>query len=102
MQNGGLISEFTEDTEFEVENIESSNRLLAAMSQAVIVTEFYKNDTFVYDVLDCCAAIGKMVFVLINPKHNLVDTEALNYAVKSGAMPLVGLETLEDITKSLV
>ena len=102
MQNGGLLTEFTEDVEYENENNISSNRILAAISQAVIITEFYKDDPFVYDILDCCSQIGKMVFVLIDPRFNLVDTESLNYAVKCGAVPLVGLDKLDDITKSLV
>ncbi len=102
VQNGGLITEFTEEKEFESENRASSNRLLAAISQAVIITEFYKDDPFVYDILDCCSQIGKMVFILIDPRFNLVDSESLNYAVKCGAVPLVGLDKLDDITKSLV
>ncbi len=102
VQTGGLITEFTEGREFSNENTKSSNRLLIGISQAVIITEFYKDDLFVYDLLDCCSQIGKMVFILIDPKYSLVDTDSLNHAVKCGAVPMVGLDKLDDIIKSLV
>lgn len=102
VQNGGLISEFFEDAEYAPENYKTSNRLLTAISQAVIITEFYKDDSFIYDLLDSCSQIGKMAFVLVDPKYNLVDTESLNYASKCGAVPLVGLDKIDDIIKSLV
>ncbi len=102
VQTGGLITEFTEDIEFSPEYCLSANRLLAAISQAVIITEFYKNDRFVYDLLEVCSQIGKMTFILIDPKYTLVDTESLNHAVKCGAIPMVGLDKLDDIVQSLV
>ena len=102
VENGGLITEFAQDVEYTYENQQTANRLLVAISQAVILTEFYKDDLFVYDILDCCAQIGKMVFILVDPQYTLVDTESLNYAVKCGAVPLVGIDKLDDIIKSLV
>ncbi len=102
VENGGLLTEYTEDVEYKFENQQTANRLLVAISQAVILTEFYKDDLFVYDILDCCSQIGKMVFILVDPQYTLVDTESLNYAVKCGAVPLVGLDKLDDIIKSLV
>ena len=101
-QTGGLITEFTEEIEFSTEYFLSANRLLAAISQAVIITEFYKDDSFVYDLLEVCSQIGKMAFILIDPKYTLVDTESLNHAVKCGAIPMVGLDKLDDIIHSLV
>jgi predicted Rossmann fold nucleotide-binding protein DprA/Smf involved in DNA uptake len=81
----------------------ASNRIVAALSQAVVVTEFYESSVTTLDLLKCCSQIGKLAFILIDPRHGpLTDTASLNKAVGWGAIPFVGLEKIDDIVASLV
>lgn len=103
VQQGGLISEYPPEVENEYGNFKSTNRILAAFAQAVIITEFYEDDKVVEDLLNCCSQIGKMIFVLIDPKYGgLTDEKGLSKAVQCGAVPMVGLEKIQDIIVSLV
>lgn len=103
VQEGGLITEYPPEIEIEKNHFKATNRLIAAMAQAVVITEFYDDDELVKDLLTCCSQIGKMLFVIIDPQHGgLTDEKSLNYAVKCGAIPLVGLDKVNDIIVSLV
>lgn len=103
LKGGGLLTEHPPDKKFELTSFHHSNRIIAGMSQAVIVTEFYLDSAVTVDLLECCMQIGKLVFVMIDPRHGaLSDQEALNKAVQYGAIPLVGLEKIDDIIKALV
>ena len=103
VQQGGIITEHSPDVERDEVDIKMTNRLIAAMAQAVVVTEFYNDSFEVLDLLECCAEIGKLVFILIEPGHGvLTETEAFNKAVRNGAIPMVGLDKIDDIIKSLV
>lgn len=103
IQNGGVMSEVLPSEEVGASGYYASNRLLAAIGQAVVVTEVYKDSTRTLDLLECCNEIGKLVFVLIDPRHGaLSDETALDKAVSFGAIPMVGLDKIDDIFKSLV
>jgi hypothetical protein len=55
------------------------------------------------DMLQFSSQIGQLVFLIIDPRYGaLVDEDALNQAVTYGAIPLVGLERIQDIIDSLV
>ena len=103
VSSGGLITEFPPNMKFDQKKYKASNRLIAGISQALILTEFYKEDEITLDLLECCLQIGKMVFVIIDPKFGgLTDKSSLDRAVSCGAIPMVGLEKIDDIVKSLV
>ncbi|NOY88362.1 MAG: hypothetical protein GXO93_03085 [FCB group bacterium] len=101
--HGGLLSEYPPEAEFEKKNYKSSNRIIAGLAQAVVITEFYKDSIQTLDLLSCCSQIGKLSFILIDPKWGaLTDKESMNLAVSYGALPMVGLNKIDDIINSLV
>ncbi len=103
VQSGGVISEYAPEESVNGRNFKQSNRLIAGMAQAVVVTEFYKDSIRVHDTLEYCHQIGKLCFVLADPGHGaLSDETSLALAVKRGAILLNGLNRIDDITKSLV
>ncbi len=103
IQQGGLLSEHTPGHMARANDYEASNRIIAALAQAVVVTEFYKDSDSTLDLLQCCSQIGKIAFVLIDPRHGaLTDTGSLNKAIGWGAIPFVGLGKVDDIIATLV
>ncbi|MEW6411054.1 MAG: DNA-processing protein DprA [Candidatus Zixiibacteriota bacterium] len=103
VKDGGLISEYPPDQKYHTENFKSSNRIIAGLSQAVVMTEFYDHSMRALDLLSCCSQIGKLVFILIDPRHGaLTDKNSLETAYSSGAIPMVGLHQIDEIVKSLV
>ncbi len=100
---GGLLSEYPPQQEYRRDIYRSSNRIIAALSQAVVVTELYKDSLETLDLLKCCNQIGKLAFILIDPQHGaLTDQEGFDQAVTCGAIPMVGLDKVDDIIQSLV
>lgn len=103
VKNGGLLTEYPPEFEFQTDHYKASNRIVAALAQAVIVTEFYSDSAATVDLLKCCGQIGKLAFVMIDPKYGaLTDKDSLNMAVTHGAIPMVGLDKIDDIIQSLV
>lgn len=103
VQTGGAISEFPPEEPFHERNFQPSNRLIAGLAQAVVITEFYENSVRVHDILEYSNQIGKLCFILIDPEYGLpADEKSLALAVKHGAVLLTGLEKIDDIIKSLV
>jgi len=103
LKSGGLISEYAPDAEFKENNYCQSNRLIAGLTQAVVITELYHGSMRTLDLLNCCSQIGKLVFVMIDPELGaLADQASLNDAVANGAIPIIGLDRVDDIIKSLV
>lgn len=103
VKNGGLLTEYIPEFEFQADNYKASNRIVAALAQAVIVTEFYSDSVATLDLLKCCGQIGKLAFVMIDTKYGaLTDKDGLNTAVTHGAIPMVGLDKIDDIIQSLV
>ncbi len=100
---GGALSEFPPEQDVTDETAASVNRLIAGLSHAVLITEFYQDSERALDLIDCCSQIGKLLFVLIDPRHGaLSDEESLHQAAESGAIMIVGLDKMDDIIKSLV
>jgi len=103
VKNGGLLSESAPEEEFQEDNYKASNRVVAALSQAVVTTEFYHDSHGAMDLLKCCSQIGKLAFIVIDPRYGaLADKESFNLAVTYGAIPMVGLDKIDDIIQSLV
>lgn len=103
MAEGGIISEHLPDAEIGASGFHSSNRILAALAQAVVFTEFYADSERALDMLQCCSEIGKMCFVLIDPEHGAFsDEKSLEKALECGAIPMRGLDKINDIIKALV
>ncbi len=103
VQTGGIISEYPPDVPFHERNFKQSNRLIAGISQAVIVTEFYEDSRHVHDILEFSHQIGKLSLILIDPEHGVLsDEKCLALAVQHGAIVFTGLEKIDDIIKALV
>ncbi len=103
VKNGGLLSESAPEEKFHEDSYKASNRVTAALSHAVVTTEFYHDSKGAMDLLKCCSQIGKLAFVMIDPKHGaLADKESFNQAVTYGAIPMVGLNRIDEIIQSLV
>ncbi|MBU8933658.1 MAG: DNA-protecting protein DprA [candidate division Zixibacteria bacterium] len=102
-QEGGLIAEYAPDVEQDPDHLKEVNRLLVGLSQAVVVTEFYNDSHSTKDTLSFCHDIGKLVFLMVDPKHGaLSDETALATANEYGAVPIVGLDQVDNIIKALV
>lgn len=100
---GGVISEYAPDREADDATLPQSNRLLAGLTQAVVVTEVYKESVRTLDLLKSCNEIGKLVFLMIDPQHGAFSDEtALAAAMDYGAIPIEGYDRIGDIIKSLV
>ncbi len=103
VQSGGVISEYAPDTKSSDVAYKESNRLLAGLGQAVVITEVYKDSKRTMDLLDCCSQIGKLLFLLVDPGMGaLADETSVNHAAHCGAIPMVGWEKVEDIINALV
>ena len=103
VKDGGLLTEYHPDVEYDIENYKASNRIVVSMAQAIILTEFYTDSEIITDLLECCSQIGKLLFILIDPKSGaMTDEDSLNKAVSCGAIPIVGRDKIDDIIKSLV
>jgi len=100
---GGIIGELAPDDSPGEEPFRAANRIIAAMAQAVVVTEFYPESAHTLDLLDCCRQIGKLTFIMIDDRWGaLTDETSLARAVEGGAIPMVGWDKVHDIIKSLV
>jgi DNA processing protein len=100
---GGVISEYPPDAPTQPENLPASDRILAGLGQAVVVTEIYHDSTRVHDLLEFCNQVGKLAMVTVDPVNGpLADKESLIAAVKQGAVILQGPNQLSDIIRSLV
>lgn len=102
-QAGGVISEYDPETEPSEETCQWSNRVLVGLAQAVVVTELYSTSKATLDLLSFCNETGKLAFVLIDPRKGaLTDESSLSEAVRCGVLPMVGLDKIDDIIRSLV
>ena len=102
-RTGGVISEFAPETEQTKKTYSTSNRVLVGLAQAVVVTEIYSKSKATLDLLSFCNETGKLSFIMIDPKNGaLSDESSLSEAVRYGALPMVGLDKIDDIIKSLV
>jgi DNA processing protein len=103
VKTGGLLSEHPPEQKFDRGSFESSNRILAALAQTVVITEFYHDSVEILDLLKCCSQIGKLVFIMIDPRYGaLTDKSSFETATRYGAIPMVGLAKVDDIIMTLV
>ncbi len=102
-RTGGVISEYSPDAEPDADTYRACNRVLIALAQAVVITELYKDSLTTLDLLSFCNETGKLTFILIDPSTGaLADKESLSEAVRCGAIPMVGLDKIDDILDALV
>ncbi len=100
---GGIISEYPPEEKGLPSNYAYSNRIISAMAQAVVVTEVYNNSKRSLDLIKCCNQIGKLSFLQVDPQNGaLVEEKSMEETVRQGAIPMVGLDKVDDIIKSLV
>jgi len=103
VQAGGVITEYPPERKFSEENYRESNRLLAALGHAVVVTELYDGSREILDLVMFCSQIGKMVFLMVDPTHGpLSDPGTLDKLTEYGVIPMVGLDQVNKIIAALV
>ncbi len=103
VQAGGVITEYPPERKFSEENYRESNRLLAALGHAVVVTELYDGSREILDLVMFCSQIGKMVFLMVDPTHGpLSDPGTLDKLTEYGVIPMVGLDQVDKIIAALV
>ena len=102
-QTGGAITEYPPEDDFAAENFIDANRIVVGMSQAVVITEVYRDSARMLDLLACCSQIGKLLFIMVDPAFGaMADEESLNKAISFGALPMVGWDKVSDIIDALV
>ena len=102
-QDGGVITEYSPEQKMDSTNTQESNRLLVGLTNAVVITEYYKDSKHILDILSFCNQIGKMVFLLVDPeKGALSDEKALDIGKQNGLIPMVGFDQIDNIIKALV
>ncbi len=100
---GGLISEYSPEAPPTAATLEAANRIVVGFSQGVVVTELYHDSARALDLLDFCASIGKLSFVIADERYGvLVDDASLARALKCGAILIDGADHVDDIIRSLV
>ena len=103
VRSGGVLSEYAPDVKFGKTNYKESNRIIAGLSQAVVITEIYENSKHVHDILEFCQQIGKLAFFSVESENGaLSDEKSLAQIAKHGAIPMLGLKKVNDIIQSLV
>jgi DNA processing protein len=102
-RQGGVISEYHPELKAGDDSLRQANRLVVGLSQAVIVTEMYSNSRRTLDMVKACCEVGKLLFFFIDPNLGaLADDTALARAIECGAIPLDGLDKIDDIVRSLL
>ncbi|HVP06319.1 MAG TPA: DNA-processing protein DprA [Candidatus Acidoferrum sp.] len=102
-QAGGVISEYSPELPVTPDSLQESNRLLAGLSQAVVVTQLFDDSKRALDLLDFCNMMGKLAFVVTDIAHGVEsDVKAYQRALATGAIPLDGVGHVNDIVISLV
>lgn len=101
--NGGVISEYPPEERLKPDALQDSNRLLVGLAHGVVVTEMYSDSTRALDIMSFCSQIGKLSFFLMDAEQgSLSDEKALERALRSGAIPMIGLSQIDTIIRSLV
>lgn len=103
VQSGGVLSEYAPQVEPHEMFVAESNRVIAGLAQAVVITEVYGDSDRTLDLIRQCREIGKLTFILADSEHGaLSDKKSLAVAAECGAIPIVGLQKVDDIIRSLV
>ncbi len=102
-QSGGIISEYSPERKVTPESLQASNRILAGISQAVVVTQLFDDSERALDLLEFCNMMGKLAFVVTDIAHGVEsDDKAFQRALATGAIALDGVGQVNDIIISLV
>ena len=102
-RRGGVISEYHPELKAGDDSLHQANRLVAGLSQAVILTEMYSNSKRTLDLVMACREVGKLLFFVIDPNLGVLSDDAgLAIAIDCGAIPIDGLDKIDDIVRSLV
>lgn len=102
-KTGGIISEYPPEMDIEQSHMSATNRLIVGMADAVVATELSDNSDRSLDLLDFCDQIGKLTFAVIDSRtESTKGKAALKRALASGAIPVTGVDSVDDIVKSLV
>ncbi|MCK5127875.1 MAG: DNA-protecting protein DprA [candidate division Zixibacteria bacterium] len=96
-ETGSIISEYIPGTPVSPGRLLSRNRLIAGLSQAVIIGEVSDESVGTLDAALCCHQLGKLLFVIIG-EHNPHYEKLLEF----GAIPLTNINEYEMILKALV
>ncbi len=100
---GGLISEYAPAVDFSKERDMQRNRLVAGLSQAVIIGEVRGDAEMTLDIAKFCHQIGKLMFVMTDNAYATgKDFTGIEKVLQYGAIPLGMKEAVEMISKSLV
>ena len=103
VQTGGIISEYAPSQAYLDSHRSATNRLLVGVSNAVVVTELYQNSERIIDLLSFCRDIGKLAFLMVEPKYGaLSDKKTLDIITDYGVIPIVGFDHVQDIINALV
>jgi len=103
IEKGGVISEYQPDMSPDSRTMAEANRLVAGLARAVVVTEFYSTSERTLDLLRVCREIGKLAFIMIDPEQGaLSDEKALAQSHECGAIPIEGLNRIDEMVQSLV
>ncbi|MBK7142808.1 MAG: DNA-processing protein DprA [bacterium] len=102
-RGGGVITEFPPEFHLRDDALETTNRILVGLGQAVVITEVYQSSRRIHDIIDFCSQIGKLSFLMVDPDYGpLADKESLEHALRCGVIPMEGLDKSSDIIKVLV
>ena len=103
VQTGGLVTEYEPGMRWRADHYRTTNRLLAGLPNAVIITECYEKSYETIDLLVACGELGKIVFVIVDPRLGaLADEYSLEKAQTNGAIVMVGMDKIGDIALALV
>lgn len=100
---GAVVSEYAPQTGYSAAAIGQTNRIIAGLAQAVVVTELYTDSNRAHDLIEFCGQIGKLAFLVFNPERGtLADERSLARAIDNGVIPLAMPQAVPDIIRSLV
>jgi len=103
LRGGGVLSELAPDQGHEQGGFAAANRLLAGLSNAVVVTEIYADSREALDLVEFCSQIGKLVFIVAHHRLGpLSDSAAMDRLTEYGAVPLDSPEQADQIIAALV
>ena len=103
IRQGGLISEYPPNAPYSAKKLIARNRLIVALSQAVIIGEVMPDSKGTIDTAAYCRELGKIMFIMIDT-CNIPgrDNTGVEKILAMGAIPITMSDGIEIILKSLV
>jgi DNA processing protein len=96
-EKGALICEYPPDTEVSTGRLQSRNRIIVGMSDAVIIGELSSDSTGSFSAAACADRQGKLVFYLLRG-----DEEERGVTIPANAIPFETLDDFEAIVTSSI